>query len=165
MPELQNPFEIDPARLDFECLQQAKLSRAAGVREADVRHAHAQAKARLDVVAARLTLAVRKSPDAFGLGVKATVGEIEAVVITQPGYEKALAEMNQAKYELDIAGADTFAYIDRRKMIERLVDLLALDFHAEREPKPRTAEGRENIARARTKDSVGEGITRGNAEQ
>jgi hypothetical protein len=139
-------FDIDPERLDRECLKQASLSRAAGEVEADARHANAQAKARLDVVAARLTLAIRNDPAKYRLRPKPTKEEVEAAVVLEPQYQEALKEVNQTQHDLDVAKADVAAHIDRRKMLERLVDLLQLNYFSEREPKPVTQEGRERIA-------------------
>lgn len=136
MSEPQNPFTIDDRRLDRECLQQAQLSRAAGEREADARHAHAQAKAAFDVACARLQLAIRAAPVAYKLRAKPTKDEVDAAIILQPEYTEALLRVNEAKYALDLAAADVSAHIDRRKMIERRVELLAIDWHAEREPRP-----------------------------
>lgn len=129
-----SPFDIDQNRLDREWISQPGKARAAGVREADARHVHAQAKAKLDVVASRLALTIRKTPGAYELRDKPTADEVEAAVTLQPGFQAALKELNEAKYALDVASADTTAYVDRRKALEGLVELLGMDYQSEREP-------------------------------
>lgn len=131
----KSPFDIDARRLDKMWIEQPKLARAAGVREADARHAHAQAKARLDVIGAQLTLEIRKNPGAHDLRDKPTTDEIAAAVTVDKRYQDALTALNRRKYELDVATADTTAFVDRRKALERLVELTALEFHSEREPR------------------------------
>lgn len=135
MSEPQNPFTIDDRRLDRECLDQAQRAREAGVREADARHAHAQAKAAFDVACARLQLAIRAAPVAYKLRDKPTKDEVDAAVILQPEYTTALLLVNETKYELDVATAETNAYVDRRKMIERRIELLSIEWHADKEPR------------------------------
>jgi len=141
--ESKDPFDIDPNRLDREWLEQAKLARAAGHREAEARDTHARAKAKLDVVAARTALAVRRNPGAYNLRDKPNQDEIEAAVILSDSHQEAVKELNDAKYALDIASADTTAFVDRRKALERLVDLLALNYRSEKEPQAHTNLGRE----------------------
>lgn len=137
-----DPFQIDPHALDKEFLKQPGMTRDAGVKEADARHAHDRAKATLAVVEARLALAVRANPSKFALRDKPNKEEIEAAVVLQPEYTKAEEDVRKAKYDLDIASAYAMAMIDRRKAIERLTDLIQLDYYAEREPRPHTADGR-----------------------
>lgn len=133
----KSPFDIDPKRLDLMWLRQAQLARAAGVREADARHAHAQAKARLDVISAQLTLEIRKNPGAHDLRDKPTADEVAAAVTVDKRYQDALTALNRRKYDLDVASADTTAFVDRRKGLENLVELMKLEFHSEREPRTR----------------------------
>lgn len=143
-PEAEDsPFDIDPSRLDKELLKQPRMSRAAGRAEAEARHALGQANARLDVVKARLYLAVRNNPANFQLRDKPTVDEVEAAVKVNGVYEKAVQDVTEAQFAVDVAKADSVATLDRRKVLENLVELLALDFHAEREPRAHSAAGRD----------------------
>ena len=132
-----DPFEIDPRALDAEWIRQPALARAAGRREAEARDAHSRAKAALDVARAKARLAVRRAPGAYFLRDKPTVDEIEAAVEVSDDVQAAVAAVNAAKFELDVAGADVVAYVDRRKALEGLVDLLAMDYQTGREPSPR----------------------------
>lgn len=148
----RDPAIIDQHALDREIVLQPGMTREAGYREADAKHRHDQAKAALAVVAARLSLAIRRSPDRYHLRERPNQDEIEAAVLLQPEYERANNELIEAKYALDVATADTVWTLDRRKMIERLVDLLALDYYAEREPRPRSSKGRDRADEARARD-------------
>lgn len=141
-----NPFEIDPHALHVEWLRQAGLTREAGRREADARHVYAQAKARCEVVAARIKSLIRRSPGRYDLPDRPTIDQVESTLLVLPEYQQVLEEVNLAKRDLDYATADTVAYVDRRKALEGLVELLRLDYYSERgEPRPATAAGRELI--------------------
>lgn len=148
-------FKIDPNNLDVEWLRQAQLSRAAGRAEADARFAFTAAKSKLDVVEARLKFRVRADPEAFDLGLKPTVGEVAAAVILHPDYQAAEAAMNEAKRDLDYFSADVTAMVDRRKALERLVELIALDYYSEREPRPSSEKTRESVDAARRRAARG----------
>lgn len=152
--DYSRPLEIDEGRLDWEWLRQAKLTRRAGEREAEARHDFAQAKARLDLTEAKLKRRVRDDPTVHGLKDKPTEASISEAVTVMEEYQKALADMNQAKYELDLMSADVTAMVDKRKGLERLVELLALEYYStDREPKLRTDKARETKHEA-TKDAV-----------
>ncbi len=142
-----NPFDIDPRALDREWRDQPGRARAAGVREADARHAQAQAQAALKVTFARLLLTIRRNPGSFDLRDKATVDEVEAAVIVHPDHIAAQARLDAAEYAVNVAKADTTAYVDRRKALEAQVDLLGMDYQSEREPVARTEEGRKKTPR------------------
>ena len=146
----QNPFQIDNARLDDEWRRQPGLSREAGRREADAKHAHAQARARLAVTAARMSLAIRKAPEKFGLRERPNNDEVAAALEVSPEYQDAVREVDEAKLAEDYAKADTVAFVDRRKALENLVELLRLDYFAEQEPRPLSAETRRRMTDPRT---------------
>jgi hypothetical protein len=130
-----DPFQIDPHALHTELLRQPGLTRDAGTREADARHAHDQAKARLAVVTARLSLAVRRDPGRYHLRDRPNQDEIDAAVLLQSEHQEAVEAVADARYALDIHTAHGVAMVDRRKALEGLVRLLELDYYAEREPR------------------------------
>lgn len=142
----QNPFEIGND-LWAEWERQPGLMRSAGRREADARHEHAQAKARLAVCAAALKLSMRKNPGKYDLRDKPTADEIECALELQKEYQKAVEAVNVSKRDLDYASADTTAFVDRRKSLENRVELLALEYHSEKEPRmPASEKAREKMA-------------------
>lgn len=155
--ETANPFTIDDSRLDREWLRQPKLMRAAGLREADARHELAQVSARLNVVSARLRTKIRADPGKYGLSAKPTKDAVDDALMLETEYKNALEDVIQAEYAVNIAKAETTAMVDRRKALERRVELIALDYYSEKEPRgsPAVREEMEN----RRRQSV-----RGNAD-
>lgn len=140
-----NPFTIDERRLDTEWLQQASHARDAGHREADARHEHAQAKARLEIAAAKIKLAIRRAPEKYDLPDKPNIDQVDCTLLMQKEYQDLLDEVNVSKRDLDYATADTNAFLDRRKALERLVELLSLNYGCDRAPVAPTPAARETI--------------------
>lgn len=139
-------YRIDPRALDAEVVAQASRTRAAGLAEAEARLKHSEAKAQLDVCRARLWLDVRNNPTKYHLPEgRPTEALVEAAVTMARDYQVAVNNLNQAKFALDIASAEVVAELDRRKMIERFIELVALDYHSEREPKPVSPAARERM--------------------
>jgi hypothetical protein len=151
--ERPNPFLIDDGNLASEWLKQPSLTYGAGVDEAEARHQQNMADAQLDVIAAQLRMKIRCDPEPYGFGAKPTVDDIKAIVLLQPEYQTALSNLNRAKYNLDIMQARVSAMLDRRKALERRVELLALNFHSEREPQPQSVASREWIENKRKRDA------------
>ena len=144
-------FTIDDRHLDREWLRQPGLTRDAGHAEADAMHKKNQAEARLAVVGAQLRLKIRDNPTAFGLRSKPNNDDIDAAIILEDQYQDALADVNTAKYELDIRKAHSEAMLTRRKALERRVELLSIEYYAENmaEPHAQTPAARETIERQR----------------
>ena len=134
----QSPFTIDVARIDQEIIRTPQLTRKAGVREAEARHELAQANARLAVTAAKRRQKIRADPPAFGLREKPNNDEVEMALQLDSLYQEAIKEVNQMEFAVGVAKAETLAMIDRRKMVERYVELMALDYFAEKEPHVRS---------------------------
>lgn len=148
MAEQRNPFTIDPDRLDREWTDQPGLTRMYGVAEADADFAAGRAKAKVDVTYAQLELRIRRSPALFGLPDKPQVGEIKATIETHPDYAAAVEAQAQADYQHKIAKANVFAMVDRRKALERLVELTQIAYYGEREPRPMSSGSAESVAAA-----------------
>lgn len=153
-----NPFDIDLNDLAGEWQRQPGYSRAAGLREADARHEHTHAKTVLAVTDARLYLEIRNDPAGHGLRDKPTKDEIDAAVTTHQEHCDAVLAVNNAQYAWDVAKADTVAFIDRRKALENEVELLALNYRSEAEPRALSEEAQRVVsARQRTR-VLGDGI-------
>lgn len=149
----EKPHDINPDALDWEWMRQGKLTRRACRDEADARHDHAQAKARLDLAEAQIKFEIRSNPTAYGLSEKPTVGDITAAMTIEPKYQAALAEVNESKRDLDYLSGDVTALVDKRKGLERMVELISIDYHTDREPRAHTPAARE-VIEARTKEAV-----------
>lgn len=145
--EPASPFEIDQGRLDHEWLRQARLTRRAGIREAEAELTVNRAKANLDVTEAEVRRAVRKHPEKYGVTpgsrglTDAMVGE--AVAVSRE-VRVAQSELDEAKYSHAVAKAETAAMSDRRRALERLVELLSIDYFAE--PRARGPASREVVS-------------------
>ncbi len=153
MSEVVNPLDINEAALDREWLRQAQLSRAAGEREADARRVHDLAKAKLAVVHARLSLAARKNPGVFGLREKPNADEIDAAVIVHEEYQVVQNMLIEARHDLDLAAAYNVAMIDRRKALERLVELFALNYFSDQEPRASSDNIRDRVRDAERREA------------
>lgn len=149
MANQPNPFTIDPDRLDREWADQPGLTRRYGHAEADADFAAARAKSKVDVTYAQLELRIRRSPGLFALPEKPQVGEIKATIETHPDYLAAVEAAAQADYALRIAKAEVFAMVDRRKALERLVELRQIDYYAEREPRALSPGAAEHVSSVR----------------
>lgn len=140
MPE-QHPLDIGE-NLWNEWKRQQSLTRAAGRSKADAKHALSQAKAKLKVLGARLKREVRTDPQKFGLDPvtfrdgKITVDAVNAAVEINGEYREQEAQIRRLEWEEDICGVEVAANVDRRKALENLVQLLSIEYHSEREPKP-----------------------------
>lgn len=154
MAERKNPFLIDLNDLAGEWQQQPGLAREAGRRLADAKHAQAQAEAALAVVKARLYLAIRNDPTKFDLRAKPTGDEVDAAVMLEKTYADAVTRVNLSAYETEIAKADTVAFVDRRKALENVVELMTLDYHNEREPRAVSDEARRVIDTRRRRNAI-----------
>jgi hypothetical protein len=90
--------------------------------------------------------ASRLDPESYDLSSRPNADAIKDTVVLEADVQEAVRELDQAKYNLDIASADVSAMVDRRKALERLVELLALDYYSEREPRAHSAQARQEIS-------------------
>ena len=158
MAERVNPFLIDLNDLAAEWQRQPGYSRDAGRREAEARHEHTLAKAELAVVDARLYLRIRADPDQYDLRDKPTKDEIEAAVSVHADHLAAERRVHEAQYTWDLTKADTVAFIDRRKALENEVELLALNYRSETEPRPLSTDAARVVSARQRKRVLGDGI-------
>lgn len=149
MADIPNPFQIDAANLHLEWIKQPQMSMEAGRREADARHELNQANANLSVIAARMAQAIRRAPEKFGLDERPTVDAVRGAVELTPEYQAAVQTVSNAELAVAYAKAETNAYVDRRKALENLVELLRLDYYSEQEAKPITSQSREYLEQRR----------------
>lgn len=146
-----DPFVIDPGRLDAEWLEMARFARRAGVAEADARHAHSQARARLDVCEATLVVDIKRNPAKYGVE-KPTEKLVEALVVLAPEHQKLTDELFAAQRLLDLCRTDVTACVDRRKALERLVELLSINYFATAEPRAAAGPARDAMDSRRRRD-------------
>lgn len=133
-------LDIDPARLDEEWREIPRLVRSYSEDIADAKHELAQAKARLDVEAAELSLKIRENPAAFDLPDKPTEAAIKARLTLSPRIQDSEKEINRAQHSLDILNARLAATLEKRRAIEGNVELLKIEYFNGSDPK--TAAGK-----------------------
>lgn len=126
---------IDEGALDRECLAHPRRLLRWVLLEADARQEVALTKARVDLAEARVRRAVRLDPASFGLKEKYTVGDIAEVVTLSKEYNEALTEFTAAEHHADQVRGVVSALHEKRRAIERLVELKQIDYYAEPRPK------------------------------
>lgn len=173
----RNPFVIDLNNLHEEWQVQAKLSRDAGHREAEAKHEMRLAKARIAVLEARLNVVesqllihVRENPEEYGMEKARPPKEVlEAAVVVAMCEDKravdiylqlteAREELIRAEFAADVAEADRVAFVDRRKALENEVELLKLNYFAEREQRPLNEDARRTLRNRDRRTEHGEPI-------
>jgi len=153
-------FTIDEGNLHGEWLKQPSLTRKAGVRVADAKHAVSQAKAAHAVALAEAARRIRRDPEKYGLKSKPAEDAIKSAAILDPDARAALDAVHDAEHALDVCEAESAAMSDRRRALERLVELLAIDYYAE--PRAKGPVGREVVANGNKAAARGPVRTPGN---
>lgn len=123
-------FEIDEGDLAGEWGRQPGVTYRAGEAVADAEHAVAQAKAALEVLEAELRRAVRADPARYGLD-KVTEQALADVVACSKQRKAAVAEVNRLRHAVDVLKAKLGAVQDRRRALERMVELLQINYYGE----------------------------------
>ncbi len=113
---------IDLNRLEEECANQPKLFFKWASQLSDARQLVDEAKNEMEVTKADLNLAIRANPSKFGIE-KSTEKSIDAAVLSHSQYEGAFNKHLQAKHKLDIVQAMVTAFDQRKRMLEKEVDL------------------------------------------
>jgi hypothetical protein len=122
-------LDVDKNRLDDEWLNQPGLyfrwSLALEQARDDLEHI----KAEFDVVKSELDLSIRTNPDDYDLP-KVTDKSVAAALITQPDYKDAQQDLFEAKHRVGILQAAVAALEQRKRSLEKLVDLHGQQYFA-----------------------------------
>lgn len=145
--------EIDPDRLDKECLRLPTQVLHHAEAAAQAKFDLDESKSKLEVVEADFRRQVRDKPGHFRLD-KVTEGAINEVVVMLPDYQKAVARVNRAKHNLEIHQAVLTALEHKKRSLTLLVELHGIGYFGEVKPSPRAREAVENITRKRVRRSV-----------
>ena len=151
MDDISKDKEIDPGRLDVECVQLADRTYhwAKASIEADVVEEHA--KFRLGVVEARLDLDCRTNPTRFGLD-KVTEGGIKNAVQVHPERIQAYEEWLEARRQSKLLDVAVRAMMDKKHMIQGLITLHGQQYFAGPSvPRDLLSEWKEHIERTEGK--------------
>lgn len=147
-------LEIDEDNLDREWLGQSALYCKYAQRAARERFKVDEAKARLDVVRAKLDKAIRSDPGEFDLE-KVTESQVSNTILLQPDYEDALKAVHEAQYDVRMVEAAVGALDQRRKALENLVYLHGQQYWSTPRANDETsAEAIEDITRKGTRRPV-----------
>jgi len=120
--DVDNILTINKNVLDDEWLGQPKLYFQWAVQLEDARAELDEIKAEFDVAKSDLDLAIRTNPDDYDLP-KVTDKAIAAAMITQKEYLVAQQEFFIAKHRAGVLQAAVTALDQRKKALEKLVDL------------------------------------------
>lgn len=138
---IADELSIDEYNLDKEWLAQAGRVFRYGVKLADAERDLDEVKSEFDVRKAEIYREVAADPSSFGLE-KTTEAAINSVVIRDSRYLKSQRELFDAKHDAKIYEAAVKAFIDRKKALEKLVDLQMANYHGEPHA---SAESREHV--------------------
>jgi len=123
-------IEIDPMKLDEECLYQVSLRCQIGQDVAQHQLALDEARSTRDVIVAELDRSIRADPEEYGVK-KPTETSISNAIKETEEYQQTDREVNESKYQLAMAKAVEEAVIDRKRSLTLLVELLQLDYFSE----------------------------------
>jgi hypothetical protein len=115
-------LSIDSHNLDAELIVQPELFGHYTALEAEARLKYDNAKEELDVVKGETELAMRSSPEDYGLE-KVTEATVAAALAKDDDVREALKAFNQCKYELNMIGGAVRSFEQRMKSLEYLVRL------------------------------------------
>ena len=125
----QKDKEIDPNRLDLECVLQPERffywAQAAVEASSEVD----KAKLKLDVTQAKLEMECRQKPEDFGIA-KATENAITAGVKSSEKYQEAWNDYIEARKESKLLDAAVTAMEQKKRMLEVLITLHGQQYFA-----------------------------------
>jgi len=139
MVKERSDFDFDKHALDEEWHRQPKLYYKYACLAADARKEWEEAKNKLKVVEAEVSLDIRKNPSVYGLD-KITEGTISATVVIDARVIEAQEAVIEVRHEMDIVDAAVSAMDSRKKALEKEVDLWLANYFSEPKIKSENAE-------------------------
>lgn len=125
-------FNINPHRLDEECVNQPRLRRKYGDLLAEAKRTLARAEKNLEEVKARTDFKIRKNPEAYGLtSERITENMVKVQVLLNKKVQQAEEEAINAQYEVDKLSGDVSAIEHRKTAIQDLTKLRLADYYAD----------------------------------
>ena len=131
-PESFEPefFSFDKYRLDEELVAQPKFYFEHAALLADTRRDYEQAKAKKDLIYAKLYHRIKSNPQAYGLD-KATEESIKQTIIAHEKYQAMVARLIEAEHLVDKTQAGVTALDHRKRALEKAVELFLSGYWAE----------------------------------
>ncbi len=121
---------IDEHRLDKEWVEQPERYHVVAREQADAQSKVDLAKSRVEFVKGKLYKEIAAQPQDFGLA-KATEASVNAAIATHPEYVKAVEEAHEAKHRAHILTTVVTAFDQRKRALEKLVDLKLADYFSQ----------------------------------
>lgn len=125
-------FVIDKEHLDREWEKQSILTFQLTEENASARLRFDSAKRAYDVTRAEVSLDVRRNPAKYGFANKPTEPAIDALVDSNRSVCEAASAVQKARYDLDMCGAGVSAIDSKRKALEALTQLTAINYYSTR---------------------------------
>lgn len=141
---------IDENALDKECIRLPSDYLKFAHRSADAKRDVDELKAKMDVVEAELAKEVRSNPVDFGVE-KVTESAISATVLTLPRYQKALANLNNARHQAELAQAVVWALEHKKRTLTLLVELHGMGYFSEAKVSRQGKEAVEEMTKQKTR--------------
>lgn len=120
--EIHSLFAIDEKNLVEEWEKQPELFLRYSMKLADARRELDEEKAALSVVNAELDRDIRENPEEHGVG-KVTDASVKAAIPLNARYQKQERNVRDVKHRVDILSAYVDALDQRKKALEKIVDL------------------------------------------
>src|SRR5687768_2434473 len=139
-------LEIDKDVLDEEWMSQPSLFFRYAAKEAKADNEVDEAKAELEVTEAELDKAIREDPQDYGILDKCTETAIKNAIKQHKDYQNALEAHHTAKYKAGLLGAMVKALDQRKKALEKLVDLHGQSYFAQ----PQASDEGKEVIRTQT---------------
>lgn len=123
-----NP-DINEHQLDKEWLKFPRVYYQWSVKLADARRDMEVARRRSDLLKAELGSDIRNDPVKYGIG-KVTETAIEAAILGQPLYTKAIESYATQRHNVEVIQAAVSALDMKKAALEGMVKLLALNYYS-----------------------------------
>jgi hypothetical protein len=133
-------YEIDLYRLDEAWVSQVRLYHHFALKLADAQADWDRAKAATELAWAELAQDVRRNPTKYGAP-KTTEDAVKEIVQMQREYQHAVAAEIDARHAVEVLRAAMGTLDNRKKGLEKAVDLFLSDYFAE--PRKPAGAGRE----------------------
>lgn len=123
-------FTIDSQHLDLEWEKQSSNCFEACRLAAQARLCVEDLKRQLDVRKAEADTSIRRDPAKYGFTAKPTEGAIDSVVTQMPQIQDLMDQVARARYQFDICNAAVTALENKKKGLESLTQLRAMNYYS-----------------------------------
>jgi len=144
--------QIDENALDKECVKLPSDYLRYAFQAAEAKRDVAEAESSLSVVKADLARAIRSAPGDYGID-KITEAAIVSALETQPEHRKALAVVQDRRYEYDLAQAVVWALEHKKRSLTNLIELHGMSYFSNPKVTPAGREAIEQMTQRKVRRS------------